>query len=85
MDAGRGNVVLYQEEGAGYPENFGFDRVTVTQSWDSVKIGDTDYLLPTSFELGVRRSNGSAGRVSVEYKNHRHFEAATSITFGKDH
>jgi hypothetical protein len=49
-----------------------------------VKIGDATYLLPISAEFVARRSNGSAGRVLVEYKNHRHFEAATNVTFGKD-
>ena len=84
VDAGRGNVVRYQEEGAGYPANFGLERTTVKQSWDYVKIGDATYLLPVSFEFVGRRSDGEATRVSVEYKNHRHFEAAASVTFGKD-
>jgi hypothetical protein len=56
----------------------------VKQSWDYVKIGDATYLLPVSFEFVGRRSDGEATRVSVEYKNHRHFEAAASVTFGKD-
>ena len=56
----------------------------MTQSWDYVKIGDATYLLPISAEFVARRLDGSAGRVRVEYKNHRHFEAATSVTFGKD-
>ena len=84
VDAGRGNVVRYEEEASGFPEKFGKDRGTVTESWDYMKIGDVAYLLPVSAEIGARRSDGSAGRVDVEYKNHRHFEAATSITFGKD-
>jgi hypothetical protein len=84
VDAVRGNVVRYQEEAAGFPEKFGKDRGTMTQSWDYVKIGDATYLLPTSAEFVARRSDGSAGRVLVEYQNHRHFEAATSVTFGKD-
>jgi len=84
VDAARGNVVRFEEEAAGFPENFGYERVTEKQSWDYVKIGDATYLLPVSFEFVARRSDGSAGRVSVDYKNHRHFEAAASVTFGKD-
>jgi hypothetical protein len=84
VDAGRGNVVRYQEESAGFPEKFGKDRGTMTQSWDYVRIGDATYLLPISAEFVARQSDGSAERVLVEYKNHRHFEAATSVTFGKD-
>jgi hypothetical protein len=83
VDAVRGNVMRYQEEAFGYPENFGADRHTITESWDYVKIGDATYPLPISAEFVVQRSNGSTGRVTVEYKNHRHFEAATSVTFGK--
>jgi hypothetical protein len=84
VDADRGNVVRYEEEAAGFPEKFVKDRGTVAQSWDYVKIGDGTYLLPISAEFVARRSDGSAGRVLVEYKNHRHFEAATSVTFGKE-
>ncbi len=84
LDAGRGNLVRYQEESFGYPEKFGIDRHTVTESWGYVDIGDASYLLPISAEFVVRHSDGSAGRVSVEYKNHRHFETATNVTFGKD-
>lgn len=84
VDAGRGTVVRYQEEAAGFPEKFGKDRGTLTQSWNYVKIGDATYLLPISAEFESRRSDGSAGVVRVEYKNHRHFEAAATVTFGKD-
>jgi hypothetical protein len=85
LNAGRGNIVRYEEESFGYPEQFGMDRYTVTESWGDVRIGDSSFLLPVSTECVVRRSDGSAGKVSVEYKNHRHFEAATSVDFGKDH
>jgi hypothetical protein len=48
-----------------------------------LEIGDATYV-PISAEFAARQSDGSAGRVLVEYENHRHFEAATSVTFGKD-
>jgi hypothetical protein len=84
VDASRGNVVRYREEASGYPENFGLDRATVMQAWDYVKIGGETWLLPVSFEFVGRRSDGNSTRVSVEYRNHRHFEAAASVTFGKN-
>jgi len=39
VDAGRGNVIRYEEEAAGFSEKFGKERGTVRQSWDFVKIG----------------------------------------------
>jgi hypothetical protein len=84
VDIGSGRVFRYQEERSGFPEKFGTDRSIVTESWDYVKIGDATYLLPVSAEDVVRRSDGIAGKVIIEYKNHRHFEASTSVTFGKD-
>ena len=84
LDAARGNLLRYQEEAAGYPEAFGIDRHTITESWDYVKIGESTYLLPISAEFVVRHSDGTAGKVTVDYKNHRHFESAANITFEKD-
>lgn len=84
VDAGRGSVVRYEEEAAGFPEKFGKERGSSTASWGTVRIGDATYLLPVSAEFVARRADGSAGKVSVEYKNHRHFETAASVTFGKD-
>ena len=34
--------------------------------------------------ISIRTAGGGAGNVSVEYKNHRRFEVAASIAFGKD-
>jgi hypothetical protein len=84
VDAGSGSLVRYQEETFGYPADFTYDRVITTQSWGYVRIGEQRYLLPVAFELVLMQPNGSAAKVSVEYKNHRHFEAATSITFGQE-
>ena len=83
VDAVTGRVVQYQEEGSGFPDKFGTDRESLTESWDHVKIGDATYLLPVSSVSESWSSEGRAGKVVVEYKNHRHFEASTSVTFGK--
>ena len=64
-------------------------------SRDYVNIGDASYLLPVASEYvfpfaddepQLRRSrgplrNGDTWHVDVKYKDHRHFEAATSILF----
>jgi hypothetical protein len=50
-------------------------------SWNDEKIGDSSYLLPVALDFFVGFANGDVWRVNVEYKNHRRFEADTSVTF----
>ncbi|SPF50831.1 hypothetical protein SBA4_4530012 [Candidatus Sulfopaludibacter sp. SbA4] len=84
VDAARGNIIRYEEEASGYPAKFGIDWSTMVENWGNVMIGESSWLAPVSAELIVRMSNGNLLRMSVEYKNHRHFEASTKITFGKE-
>ena len=49
-------------------------------SWDSVKIGDASHWLPVAADFIWHLDSSKLYRTSVEYKNHRHFEAA-NITF----
>jgi len=84
VDAARGNIIRYEEEASGYPAKFGIDWSTMVENWDYVTIGESSWLAPVSAELIVRASDGKMLRMTVEYKNHRHFEASTKITFGKD-
>jgi hypothetical protein len=46
-----------------------------------VKIGDSTFLLPVGAEIVALNASGAWSRVTVEYKNHRHFEASTNVTF----
>jgi hypothetical protein len=46
-----------------------------------VKIGETSHLLPVRANFLVVYSSGTRYRVEVEYKNHRHFEASSNVTF----
>jgi hypothetical protein len=84
VDAANLHVLRAEWEGTGFPEKFAVDRYTVTEQWGYATIGGSSYLVPVSSEIVVRMSDGSTERGTTEYKNHRHFEAATSITFGKD-
>jgi hypothetical protein len=71
-------------EGTGFPEKFAVDRYNVTELWGYATIGGSSYPVPVSVETVVRMPDGSTERGTTEYQNHRHFEAATSVTFSKD-
>ncbi len=76
-----GNVLQLEEEATDFPEQFEFSHRVETVSWDYVKIGDAPHLLPVAADFVVEYYSGSRVRVDVEYKNHRHFESTTSISF----
>jgi hypothetical protein len=82
VDGSEGNVIQYEEEAIGpFPKGFGFDQRNEVVSWDRVAIGDAFYWLPVAAELIWRYPSGELFRTTLEYKNHRRFEADTSITF----
>lgn len=76
-----GSLIQYEEKTTGYPKEFPGRLYQQKIVWDYVKIGDVSHLLPVSQEFEMDLKSGDSWRVSVEYKNHRRFEAATSITF----
>jgi len=84
VDAANLRVLRAEWEGAGFPERFAVDRYTATYLWGNATVDGSSYLVPVSSEIVIRMSDGSTERGTTEYKNHRHFEAATSITFGND-
>jgi len=84
LDAANLHVLRSEWVGAGFPEKFAVDHFTTTEQWGYATIGGSAYLVPVSSEIVFRMSDGSTERGKTEYRNHRHFEAATSITFGKD-
>jgi hypothetical protein len=81
IDDPGGNVVLFEAEAHEFPKGFGQDPVKQTGTWDYVKIGDLEYLLPVSTEIFGGFTKADLWHVVVEYKNHRHFESATEIQF----
>src|SRR5262249_12277285 len=61
-----------------------FGHVDVKMSWSDVQIGDTSYLLPVRDEYVYRFATAQPRgewHVSVDYMNHRHFEASSTIQF----
>jgi hypothetical protein len=79
VEAG-GSMIQYEEEAIEFPKGFPVDSFKETTSWDYGKIGDSSYLLPVGYEFFFGFT-GELWHVSVEYKNHRRFEAATNVTF----
>lgn len=81
VDAAKGNLMRGEFESTGFPENFGADRYSAAESWDYVTVAGVSYLAPISTQFTLRGSNGAMHRATTEYKNHRHFEASTNVTF----
>ena len=76
-----GSVIQVDDEAGEFPADFEFARRQEHMFWDYVKIGESSHLLPVRADFLVVYSDGTRYRVEVEYKNHRHFEASTKITF----
>ncbi len=76
-----GGVIQMDEEASGFPVEFEFAERDEQVSWDYVKIGEGSHLLPVGATFVVRYFSGKRWRVDVEFKNHRHFETSTNITF----
>ena len=81
VDDASGRVVRFEVECSGLPPGFRVLELKETLTWDDVKIGDTSYWLPVAFDFVYRWATGTMWQANVEYRNHRHFEAATSVTF----
>jgi hypothetical protein len=76
-----GHLIELDEVADGFPSDFSFTRRTEHVSWDYVKIGDYSHLLPVAATFEIFYSSGLRSRIEVEYRNHRHFEASTSVEF----
>ena len=74
-------VVYLNEVASGFPARFDFVRREEEVSWESVQIGDAPHLLPVTANFVVEFSSGKRWRIEVQYKNHRHFESSTNVTF----
>lgn len=81
IDALTGETLQFEEEATGFPEGFGFVQRNQIMTWDAVKIGDASHWLPVAADFIWRTYSGDLYRTTAEYKNHRHFEAASDITF----
>jgi len=81
VEEASGSILRFEEEATGFPAGFAFVQRNQIMTWGSVSIGDTSHWLPEAADFIWRQANGELYRVTIEYKNHRHFEAATNITF----
>jgi hypothetical protein len=81
IDATGGNVIKLDEEASGFPPGFDLAQRNEEVSWDYVKIGDASHLLPVGANFLILYYSGIRWRIEVEYKNHRHFESSSNITF----
>jgi hypothetical protein len=81
IDDPSGNVIQVDDEAGGFPPGFEFEERDEQVFWDYVKIGEGSHLLPVRANFLVVYHSGTRYKVEVEYKNHRHFEASTNVTF----
>jgi hypothetical protein len=81
IDEPSGSVVRVDDDAVGFPPNFEFAERHEQVFWDYVKIGGSSHLLPVGANFLVRYSSGTRYRIEVEYRNHRHFEASSNLTF----
>jgi hypothetical protein len=76
-----GHLIELEETADGFPADFKFTRRTEHVTWDYVKIGNDSHLLPIAATFEIFYSSGLRSRIEVAYRNHRHFEASTSVDF----
>jgi hypothetical protein len=76
-----GDLIRYEEEGDGFPKDYYMQQRNEIVTFEYVKIGDASYLLPVSVEFWWRNLNAKPVRKVLTYKNYRHFEASSKISF----
>lgn len=81
IDDPSGNLIYFELEANEFPKDFPADPFKSINTWDYVKIGEESWLLPIGLEIYGGAGRSGLWHVVVEYKNHRHFESSTSITF----
>jgi hypothetical protein len=81
IDSQSGNVLQLDEDAIGFPSEFELAERQEQISWESVKIGEDSHLLPVRATCLAVFGSGARYRIEVEFKNHRHFEASSNVTF----
>ena len=81
IDAQARNVIQIDEDARGFPAAFEFAERKEQITWDYVRIGEDSHLLPVHAVCIASYYSGTRYRIEVEYKNHRHFEASSNLTF----
>ncbi|MGO9271192.1 MAG: DUF2846 domain-containing protein [Terriglobia bacterium] len=81
LDEQEENVLRIEARSEGFPRAFPMSASEEQVAWGQVKIGDEAHLLPVSADFITVDNAGAMHLIRNEYKNHRHFEAASTITF----
>jgi hypothetical protein len=81
LDEGEENVIRLETDSPVFPAAFPISSVEKKVTWDFVKIGDDTHLLPVYAEITIVLSTGEMRWSKHEYRNHRHFEAGSNVTF----
>lgn len=84
VDDPGGSLLRLEEDAADFPPGFEFSRRHEEVRWDYVTIAGAAHLLPVAASFLVEYSSGARTRIEVTYANHRHFEAASNVTFPKN-
>ena len=79
-DEPTGDVLQMEYQGNGMPREMGSDG-RVAYSWEFVKIGGASYFLPATADSTFDTQNGDSWHIFVQFKDHRHFESSTIVTF----
>lgn len=80
-------LVQFEYKALNLPQSFFLSSWVRKVSWGDVRIGDKVFLLPMSADLVAANSRthgsrqGETEHIVWEYRNYRHFEAESSITF----
>ena len=81
LDEREENVLGLEVSWQGFPKAFPMAAGEERISWGYVKAGDENRLLPVSSDVVTVNSTGFMYLNRQEYKNHRHFEASSSVKF----
>ena len=81
IDDPGGNVVQLDDHAQDFPADFEFSEREEFVNLGYVKIGQESYWLPVRAHFLVQYSSGTRYKIEVEYKNHRHFESSTNLSF----
>jgi hypothetical protein len=81
FDERQGHVVRLEGTDQGFPPAFPISQREFEVSWDYVKIAGDSHLLPVAADYITIYDSGRMALTRAQYKNHRHFEASSSVTF----
>jgi len=76
-----GEVLQFEEDATGFPEHLGFIERQQVMTWDTVHIGHASHWLPVAADFIWSYADDTRLRISIVYKNHRHFAAASNTTY----